>query len=79
MNLPFFDPDEFERRRARTFLWCGVVIGGLLGLLFGLYWFQSLPWACTAGVGAAAFFGWASFRWGDPAWEWVGRNLWWFS
>jgi hypothetical protein len=78
-DRPPFDADKFERQRKRTFFFCGFLLGGLLGLVFGFVWFRS---PVVTGIGAAIAFGWASARWGDPAWEWLGRNaskLWWFS
>lgn len=74
---PAFDPDAFERRRARTFLWCGVIFGGALGALLGLRYFLDLHMAGVAGVTGAVLLGWASYRWGDPAWEWFLRCLGW--
>jgi hypothetical protein len=76
---PAFDPDEFERNRAKTFLWCGVLFGGTLGGFLGLRYFLDLRMAGALGIIGAGLLGWASYQWGDPAWEWLGRNLWWFS
>lgn len=74
-----FDPDVFQQRRAKTFLWCGVVFGGVLGAILGLRYFFD-PWLVgTFAIIGAGILGWASYRWGDPAWEWLGRKLWWLS
>ena len=69
---------HFGRRRARTFLNCGIVFGIALDTFMGLYWFHE-PGTGAVGVFGAVLPGWASYRWGDAAWELLGRNLWWFS
>jgi hypothetical protein len=57
--------------------WCGLVFGVIIGDRISSGLFDS-RWACitsTAATGLVVAL--CCGRWGDSAWEWIGKLRWW--
>ena len=57
---------------------CGLLFGGVLGVVFSMNTFESMPWFIAGTVGVAVIIAYCCARWGDPMWHWLIERLHWF-
>jgi len=68
-------PDSELRSRRIVYGGCGAVVGGILGLWFGVWLgFSGRTLAAFAAFCSVTFAG-CSVRWGDRAWEILSRMM----
>jgi hypothetical protein len=65
--------DPEIRKRRTVFAVCGAIVGGIVGALFAVQFDFSTTFAASGFLLGAVAFGFCSVRWGDAAWEILGK------